>query len=439
VHVVLEDFSRQEPVVQYASSAARGPSDDDRSAGDRRRNGRAGGGPPRQRGGAGPSKNSGRKRRDPLWAKLLVIFGALLMLTSGVAIFGTKALLAEATKSVSQQNLLGSAGADRTHATVNGAKNILLVGVDSRPDQSASDLVRSDSIIILHIPATHDQGYMISIPRDTYVDIPAYDNGKDKYNGGRDKINAAFAFGGQGLTGDAARQHGFELLEKTIQALPGMSSIKFDAGAIVDFTGFQQVVSVLGGVTMYVDETTKSIHVGFTKSGKEEEPFHINSDGTVGSAVPGVTPETYTQGTHHLSAWQALDYVRQRDLLANGDGDYGRQRHQQQFIKAIFKEILSSGTLTNPSKLSKVLDTVGKAMTVDSGGVSIEDWIFAMRNIGANDLLTIKTNDGQYSTQMINGQSVQTLDDTSMQLLQSVVTDSVGSFVQIHPDWVATS
>ncbi|GIH13114.1 LCP family protein [Rugosimonospora africana] len=425
--------------MQYASSAAFDPSDDDRSSGSRRSGGRpGGGGPPRQRGGNRRPKKGG-KRRDPLWAKLFVVFGALLMLTSGVAIFGTKALLAAATKSVTQQNLLGSAGADRSHASVNGPKNILLVGVDSRPNQDPNELVRSDSIIILHIPASHDQGYMISIPRDTYVEIPEYDNGKQKYDGGHDKINAAFAFGGRGLTGNAARQHGFELLEKTIQTLPGMSDIKFDAGAIVDFTGFQQVVQVLGGVTMYVDETTRSIHVGFTKSGKEEEPFHVNSDGTVGRAVPGVTPETYTKGTHHLSPWQALDYVRQRDLLENQDGDYGRQRHQQQFIKAVFKEILSSGTLTNPAKLTKVLDTVGKAMTVDTGGVSIEDWIFAMRNIGANDLLTIKTNGGQFSTQMINGQSVQTLDDTSMQLLQSVVTDSVSSFVQLHPDWVAAS
>lgn len=425
--------------MQYASSAAFDPSDGDRSSDPRRPGGRpGGGGPPRQRGGDRRPKKGG-KRRDPLWARLLVVFGALLMLTSGVAVFGSKALLAEATKSVTQQNLLGSAGADRKHASVNGPKNILLVGVDSRPNQNPNDLVRSDSIIILHIPASHDQGYMISIPRDTYVSIPEYDNGKEKYDGGHDKINAAFAFGGRGLTGNAARQHGFELLEKTIQALPGMSDIKFDAGAIVDFTGFQQVVQVLGGVTMYVDETTRSIHVGFTKSGEEKEPFHINSDGTVGSPVPGVTPATYTKGTHHLSAWQALDYVRQRDLLENQDGDYGRQRHQQQFIKAIFKEILSSGTLTNFTKLSKVLDTVGKAMTVDTGGVSIEDWIFAMRNIGANDLLTIKTNDGQFSTEMINGQSVQTLDDTSMQLLQSVTTDSVASFVQLHPDWVATS
>ena len=84
---------------------------------------------------ARPRRKGGR-RRDPLWARLMVIFGALLMLTSGVAIFGSKILVAEATKSVTQQNLLGAAGQDRAHVSINGAKNILLVGVDARPDQN---------------------------------------------------------------------------------------------------------------------------------------------------------------------------------------------------------------------------------------------------------------------------------------------------------------
>ena len=418
--------------MQYASSAVLDSSREDRQSRTRR-----GGSPPNR--GGGRKKSGGGKRRDPLWARLLVIFGAVLMLTSGAAIFGTKAILAEATKSVKQQNLLGSGGKDRAHVSINGAKNILLVGVDSRPNQNPKDLVRSDSIMILHIPASHDQGYLVSIPRDTYVAIPRYDNGKNRYQGGHERINAAFAFGGEGLTGDTARQHGFELLEKTIQGLPGMSGIKFDAGAIVDFTGFQQVVQVLGGVDMYVDEKTTSIHVGFDKNHNEKPPFHINDDGTLGHAMAGVTPQVYNVGPQHLSPWQALDYVRQRDLLANGDYDYGRQRHQQQFLKALFKEILSSGTLTNPPKLSKVLATVGKAMTIDSGGVDLEDWIFAMRGVGASDLVTIKTNDGKFNSQKVGNQDVEVLSDTSLELLQSAESDTVSTFVQQHPDWVSAS
>jgi polyisoprenyl-teichoic acid--peptidoglycan teichoic acid transferase len=378
----------------------------------------------------------GGKRRDPLWARLMVIFGALLMLTSGVAIFGTKLLVAQATKSVSRQNLLGAAGQNRAHVSINGAKNILLVGIDSRPGQNPNDLVRSDSIMILHIPASHDRGYLVSLPRDTLVQIPAYNNGKVRYNGNQDKINAAFAFGGQGLTGNDAKSHAFELLAKTIQNLCG---ITFDAGAIVDFTGFQQVVEVLGGVDMYVDEKTTSIHVGTDKNGKPAPPFKVNSDGTVGARTPGVTPKVYEVGQHHFAPWEALDYVRQRDLLANGDFDYGRQRHQQQFLKAVFKEIFTAGVLTNPAKLSKVLDVVGKAMTVDDGGVPVEDWIFAMKSVSPNDLLTIKTNDGQFNSQKFNGQDVEVLSPTSLDLLRSVKADNVDGFVSAHPDWVSQS
>jgi LCP family protein required for cell wall assembly len=389
--------------------------------------------------GSPPSGRTTRRgrRRDPLWARLMVIFGALLMLTSGVAIFGSKLIFAEATKSVSRQNLLGAAGQNRAHVSINGAKNILLVGIDARAGQNPSELIRADSIMILHIPAAHDQGYLVSLPRDSLVKIPAYNNGKVKYSGGQDKINAAFAFGGQGLTGNDARSHGFELLAKTIQNLTG---ITFDAGAIVDFQGFQQVVEVLGGVTMYVDEKTTSIHLGTdNKTGKYAEPFHVNDDGTVGRAIPGVTPKVYDVGVHDFAPYEALDYVRQRDLLANGDFDYGRQRHQQQFLKAIFKKIFSTGTLTDPTKLSKVLDVVGKAMTVDDGGVPLEDWIFAMKGISPNDLITIKTNDGQFNPSKFNGVDVEILNDTSMQLLHSVQSDSVDTFVREHPDWVSQS
>jgi anionic cell wall polymer biosynthesis LytR-Cps2A-Psr (LCP) family protein len=81
---------------------------------------------------------------------------------------------------------------------VSGRRTILLVGLDTRPNQDPSRPSRSDSIIIVHIPADHTQGYLISLPRDTYVSIPAYDNGKVPYAGGKNKINAAFAYGSRG-------------------------------------------------------------------------------------------------------------------------------------------------------------------------------------------------------------------------------------------------
>jgi LCP family protein required for cell wall assembly len=378
-------------------------------------------------------------KRDPRWARALLVVGALLMVVSGGGIIGKNALLSYATRSVSQQNLLGDAGTQaqqKGHVSVTGAKNILLIGIDARPDQNPADLVRADSILIVHIPSTHDAGFLVSIPRDTWVKIPKFDNGVKKYAGGYDKINGAYAFGGDGLTGAAQRQAAVKLLALTIKSLYGIS---FDAAAIVDFTGFQDVVKVLGGVTMYVDEETTSVHIGHDKKGDTKVPFRqfTKSDGSQGlSPIPGVTPVVYHVGTQHLEAWQALDYVRQRELLPNSD--YDRQRHQQQFVKAVFKEILSSDTLSNPLKLSKVLDVVGKAMTIDAGGIGIDDWIYAMRAVTGDTLLTIKTNNGTFHSSTQNP-GAEALDQTTLDLLQAVDDDAVGPFLIAHPELVTTS
>jgi polyisoprenyl-teichoic acid--peptidoglycan teichoic acid transferase len=412
--------------LEYASSAVLDPARDDL------RGGRRAGPPPKRRGGR--SGGYGRKRKDPLWAKLLVIFGAVLMLGSGSLIVGQKLIFAAATSSFNQTSLLDPAAQAQQHVTINGAKNILLVGVDSRPGQNPTDLVRADSIMILHIAATHDRAYLVSIPRDTYADIPAYNNGKSKYNGGKDKINAAFAYGGQGLDFMAGRQNGFRLLQQTIKK---DYNIDFQAGAIVDFQGFQDVVKVLGGVNMCVDEEVKSIHIGTNnKTGKFAVPATID-DASRPHPVPGVTPKTYKPGCYHLAPYEALDYVRQRDWLANGDGDYGRTRHQQQFIKAVFKGILSGNVLGDPGKLKNVLGVVGKAMTVDNGGINLEDWIFAMRNVTANNVFTIKTNGGAFNSKNIGGIDYEVLNDTSLQLLSSVRADNVDGFIQQHTDWVS--
>ncbi|WP_416901884.1 ATP-binding protein [Micromonospora echinospora] len=132
--------------------------------------------PPRRGGGRGTDTNPKRKRRkDPLWARITVIVGAMLMMTSGAAIVGSKALIGQATGNISQQNLLGDAGKSDAEGgdTLEGPIDMLLLGVDARASWAADD-VRADSIIVLHIPATHDQAYLISIPRDTEAQIPAF-------------------------------------------------------------------------------------------------------------------------------------------------------------------------------------------------------------------------------------------------------------------------
>jgi LCP family protein required for cell wall assembly len=366
-----------------------------------------------------------------LWARLLIILGALLMTTSGGMIVGGRILLGQVTGSINQQDLLGGEGAkdEQGHASISGPINLLLVGIDERP--ATPDFgAHADSIIIVHIPATHDQAYMISIPRDSYVDIPAFP--ASRYGGGRDKINAAFFFGFQNNGGRAG---GFQLLTKTVRQVTG---IRPNGGAIVNFAGFTSIVNELGGVDMCVDEDVRSIHIGYDRKGRQTQPYHVNSDGTVGSAIPGVTPMTYHPGCQYMEPWKALDYVRQRDLLANGDGDYGRQRHQQQFVKAMAKKAMKTGVVTNPLKLRALMKAVGKVLTFDGGGVSVDDWVFTLKGLDPNNVVMIKTNAGKFNPRTLpNGQSVEELNPTSMELFQAVRQDKVGEFAGGHPDWVS--
>jgi LCP family protein required for cell wall assembly len=355
---------------------------------------------------------------------VLVIAGALLMLLSGTAIAGVTVLLDRYTGSVHQQSLLGSE-AMAAGTSINGPLTMLMVGIDERPGPNAEG-ARSDSIILLHITANHDAAYLVSIPRDSRVTIPPFP--KSQYAGGTDKINSAFFFGSQNGGG---RSGGFELLALTIKKMTG---ITFNAGAIVNFSGFQAVTKALGGVHMCVDEKTTSIHIGQDSHGNFAAPYRMTANLTP-VPVPGVKPQVYLPGCYDMTDWQALDYVRQRELIP--DGDYGRQRHQQQFIKALGKKTLSSDVVTNPKKLDGVLRAAGGALTVDSGRFALTDWLFTLKDINAANVTMIKTNAGSFHAETINGQQFETLDATSLDMFRSIRDDNVAAFVAQHPDWVS--
>src|SRR5205823_5729871 len=138
----------------------------------------------------------------------------------------------------------------------------------------------------------------------------------------------------------------------------------FDGAAVVDFGGFNKVVDQLGGVYMCVDERTESQHIGHDKDGKFLAPW-TGPDGSYRNYAS--TPEVYEVGCRHMAPWQALDYARQRKSIP--DGDYGRQRHQQQLLKAIFDEARHQGVATSPRKLDAMIRAVGSSLTVDFGDV----------------------------------------------------------------------
>jgi LCP family protein required for cell wall assembly len=401
-----------------------------------------------------PARAWTARRHGPIWARLLIGLGALIMIVSVGAMIIVKLGLTEIDHAIPTENLLGDMAAKpvapagaAVGPSIKGPINFLLVGVDTRLSGNTGS--HSDTIIIAHVPASHDRVYLVSIPRDTNATIPA--DRKTQFGGGSYKINAAFTFGSRHGGGEAG---GFQLLAKTIKNAYG---ITFNGAAIVNFDGFTEIVNKLGGVNMYIDETTVSIHHGTDHNGERAKPYKIDPNTGVpicaspkvtfdsnplACALPGVTPVVYPKGQRHLTAFQALDFVRSRDGLVGTD--YARQRHQQQFIKAVLTEVYQKG-LSEPLRMGSFLTSLGKAFVFDGGGVSLQDWLFALKGITPGSMITIKTNDGK----LVNyrgpaNDARQSLNPMSLQLLHAVRDDAsnadmVEKFIAAHPDWVAQS
>jgi len=213
---------------------------------------------------------------------------------------------------------------DRPGGGVAGAQNFLLIGSDSRDATLPGDNEkiatrggqRSDTLMLMHVNKAHDKAYLISIPRDSYVPVPA----AGPWRGGRTKINAAFAFGG-------ARH--------VVKTVEGFSDVKIDHVVLINFAGFKQMTDAVGGVDVVVNKTT---HDPETKA-------------------------TFPAGVNHLDGEQALLYVRQRKGLPGGDFD--RAKRQQQFLRALLAQASAKGTLANPKKFNALLDATSKAIIVD--------------------------------------------------------------------------
>jgi LCP family protein required for cell wall assembly len=396
----------------------------------RRRSGSKSKGAPSASGASAPKNR--KRRRDPLWAKLFVVFGALLMLGSGGALAGGKLLLTSATSSVNKRNLLGDAGVEEGKRTSLDGRpiNMLLVGLDVRAGQDPGELVRSDTIVILHIPATHDQAYLVSLPRDARVKIPDYP--KTNFKGWSTKINAAFAFGHKGPgTEDEKRARGVELLALTIRDLTG---IKFNGAAIIDFVGFEAVLRELGGVQICVDRPAESIHLAENKDGKLQRVWYDENRG-VQDVLPGYHPVRYKVGCQRLSAEKALDYSRIRKGTCCPQGDYDRQRHQQQLLKAMVKEATGKGILSDPAKALRVTQAAGKAFTLDTQGIPLEEFIFTLKGVTANEMMLVKTNAGKVNT--IPGSSDEQLSNETLQMLRSLRDGKLIDFLSTHQEYIA--
>src|SRR5690606_14747990 len=195
---------------------------------------------PRPRGAAAagadqppPVKKEKGRRRTPRWSVFTVVAGAMLMLLSGTAIAGYEALTNRYAGNVQEDDLLEGSAAVDPGQELEGPLNLLLLGVEEQGEGA-----RSDTIIILHIPSSHDAAYLMSMPRDTYVEPPGLWGMKltESFNAG---------YEADGTWGGGAR-----VVSEVISNLTGLP---FTGAAIVNFGGFRKIIDEMGGLEYCVD------------------------------------------------------------------------------------------------------------------------------------------------------------------------------------------
>jgi LCP family protein required for cell wall assembly len=205
--------------------------------------------------------------------------------------------------------------------------NILVLGTDSR--SGAGDAIDreagcncSDTTILVHLSADRRSAYGVSIPRDALVDPVACTRDMEYQDTGLVEWNAAFSAGGAACTA--------EQLEKDFHVF-------VDDYVVMDFSGFRNMVSAIGGV---------NVCIPFVLS----DPTHAKVTFQPGKSV-------------HLDGADALSYVRLRYVLAGTD--IGRIKRQQVFIRALVDKLVSTGTLTQPLRLYGFADALTKSITTN--------------------------------------------------------------------------
>lgn len=210
--------------------------------------------------------------------------------------------------------------------------NVLMMGVDERSDDTSN---RTDTMILANINNKDDRVSLLSIPRDTKVDLPGH---------GVNKINAANQYGGP---------------EMAMDVVSDLTGVPVDYYIITNFNGFQGIVDALGGVTIDV-----------------EKPMHYHEN-----AYGGAYNIDLDAGVQRLDGDQALQYARFRhDAL----GDITRTQRQLKLLTAIGDEVMKPSSLI---KMPKLVPEVYKNVDTNLGLSQLASLAKAARNI--NDLQMI--------------------------------------------------
>jgi LCP family protein required for cell wall assembly len=289
-------------------------------------------------GGEERPEEARRKNRHGLRRVLIGLLAIVVLLFGGATAF-VGYLGYTVSDNVTQEQLLPekrqpiTAPDGKPVAETGTGTNYLVLGADTRP----GDAGRSDVIVLVHVPQDAKTIQMIHFPRDLYVSIPGR---------GKNKINAAYAFGREPLL---------------VETMENLLKVRIHHVVRTDFEGFENMTDAVGGVRVYAEEAS-------------------NGSGNGG-------PYVIKKGWNDLNGEQALGFVRERYTLS--EGDISRGRRQLAFIKALFLKATAPETITNPVKIAKFTDAATENLVLDQNLTvgDMRDTAISLRNIRSGDIV----------------------------------------------------
>lgn len=259
-------------------------------------------------------------------------------------------------------------------AAPEGPLNLLLLGLDRRGTMTDS---RTDTIMLVHLPADGSAAYLVSIPRDLATDLPG---------GGRIKINGAYTRGGV----DGVRQ-----------AVERLTGVRADAVAEVEFSALRPVTEALGGLPVCLPDAVRSEHTG----------------------------RTYAKGCRDYSGSQVADLLRQRKTMVHGS--YDRDRLGQRVLLGLAKKAGELALLRDVGTVNRLAGTPG--ITLHTGDLSVLG--LALRLDRVEDVIGV-SQPTFYSVES-GGVWYEQLDPkVAPGLFAALRSDTMGEFVLLHPGWV---
>lgn len=238
--------------------------------------------------------------------------------------------------------------------------NLLILGSDERTGEDAIggavEGMRSDTTIVAHVSADRTRVELVSIPRDSHVQIPACtrsDGTTSRAQEGR--FNSAFAIGAE--TGEVS-----DAVACTLRTVESLTGVYIDGWVVVDFVGFIEMVEAIGGVEMCIPERLYSVEASLD----------------------------LLEGCQTLDGPTALAFARARKGTGLGDGsDLGRVTRQQDLMAAMVDKVLSSNLLTDSAGLYRFVSSATRSLTTDpeTGNIgSIVGLGFSLRGLSGDDL-----------------------------------------------------